>query len=167
MAAARRGTSWFDTEINSQAVSGTAGTPITLLPADVEVRDVPGLTIIRMLIELNCHAVVPNVVEGGQALHLAAGLVMTDGFVSGALPDLLSPSEEPIRGWIFKNMRFIYDSEGTISPWSGSDLFLDIKSQRKLDLDTEVYFQMFNQAMTGTAFTVEVTGLIRTLVKLP
>jgi len=164
----KRGTSWFDTNIDVQvAAGGTTSAAIALLPADVLKRDVPGLTITRTLVELDIHPVVPEVVAGGQHILLGAGIVVIDAFAAGSLPSLASPSEEPTRGWIFKNSRYVFDTEGGYHPYEGNLLFLDIHSQRKLDLDIEVYFQARNTDMTGVAFSIEITGLIRMLVKLP
>ena len=164
MANVKRGTQWFDTNVNLQATDGVQSTPLTLLPADVNARDVPGLTIIRTLVDLSIHPVVPVSVFGGQRVLLGAGIVTADAFLANALPDLNAPSDEPIRGWMFKNARHSFQSENS---FQFATMHADIHSQRKLDLDTEVFFTIFNQAVTGTSFTVEVNGLIRLLVKLP
>ena len=164
MPGVKRGTSWYDTNVNVQAASGSASTALALLPADVLARDIPGLTIVRTLVDLSIHPAVPFSSFGGQRLIIGAGIVTADAFLAGALPDLNAPSEEPIRGWMFKNNRFSFQSENS---FQFGDLFLDIHSQRKLDLDTEVYFQVFNEALTGASFAAEVSGLIRLLVKLP
>ena len=165
MAGAKRGTSWYDTNINGSAgAGGGSSSPQALFPTDVLARDIPGITVIRTLVDLSIHPTVPVSVFGGQNVRLGVGMVTADAFLAAALPDLNSVSEEPIRGWIFKNARHAFQSENSFQFGS---LHLDIHSQRKVDLDTEIYFQFQNEDMTGTAFSVEVTGLIRMLVKLP
>ena len=106
MAGAKRGTSWLDTNINVQITDGAQAAPVALLPSSMEVRDVPGLTIVRTLVDLSIHPVVPASVFGGMRVFLGAGIVTTDAFLANALPELDAPSEEPIRGWLFKNARF-------------------------------------------------------------
>ena len=164
MAGAKRGTQWFDTNVQLQVVNGSGSSLVALLPADVLARDVPGLTIVRTLVGLSIHPAVPISVFGSQQVRMGCGIITVDAFLAGAVPDVGSPSEEPVRGWIFKNERY---------PWQSEDntffdrLDLDIHAQMKLDLDTEVFFYATNTGMTGTSFTIEVTGLIRMLVKLP
>ncbi len=166
MPGVKRGTSWFDTNVNVQASSGSSSSAIPLLPADVLARDIPGLTIVRTLVDLSIHPAIPaDEITGSQSVLIGAGMVTADAFIAGALPDLASPSEEPVRGWLFKNNRWTYQSSGDIT--YATFLHLDIHAQRRLDLDTEVFFQMTNTAMTGTAYVVEVVGLIRMLFKLP
>jgi len=165
MPGAKRGTSWYDTNIQVQiAAGGATSNPIALLPADVLVRDVPGLTVTRTLVNLSIHPVVPVSVFGGQQVRIGMGIVTQDAFLAGALPELGAVSEEPVRGWMFKNESFSFQSENS---FQFDSLDLDIKAQRILDLDTEVFLVIQNVDLTGTAFSVEVTGLIRMLVKLP
>jgi len=165
MAGVKRQTTWIDTDVNIQAGAGGAqGTPVTLLSNRILAADIAGKTIIRMLVDLSIHPTVPSSIFGGQVVTIGAGIITTDAFLANSLPDLNAPDEEPIRGWIFKNTRFAFDSENS---FQYDRLSLDLRSQRKLDLDTEVYINILNTDMTGTAFAVEVTGLVRMLVKLP
>ena len=163
----RRGTRWIDTNVNDQVAVAATSDPVALLNASVLAGDVPGLTIIRTLVDVSFHPTVPGVALGSMHCQIGAGIVTADAFLANSLPDLLSSSEEPVRGWMFKNARFCWDDPDRGLPYDASHLFLDIHSQRKLDLDTEVYWQWVNTAMAGASFAVEATGLIRLLVKLP
>ena len=43
----------------------------------------------------------------------------------------------------------------------------DYRSMRKLSSDAELYLQLQNTAVEGTAISVKVSGLVRLLFKLP
>ncbi len=103
---------------------------------------------------------------GVQQIILGGAIITGDAFVAGATPEISDPADEPINGWMWKLSGAVAaqptEEETRVTRFIG-----DFRSQRKLTSDTELYLAGVNLAITGTAFTVQLAGIIRVLVKLP
>ena len=158
-----RGTRWIDT-LDNRAL-GSGGTQIITLLGGLGLDDIPGLTVVRTLVKIIAYPDADPTAFGVQRLMAGAGLVTGDAFAAGAVPDVVSDAEEPVRGWIFKEMEIIYSDNGTTMV--PAVIKGDFRSMRKLDLDTEVFLQLTNTSIISTAFALRIDTLIRMLVKLP
>ena len=165
--ATRRATRWHDTII-VQSVATGATEELTLIAGipDDEGQTV-GLTLIRTIVSLTFLPSAAVAGFGQQLMTLGIGVVQQDAFIGTALPDLGVTFEEPHGGWVFKEAGVVGAQPGEEELSAGWRLHGDYRSMRKLGGDAEVYLQLQNTAVVGTAFTVQVAGLIRCLYKLP
>ena len=166
MVAARRGTAWDDLLVNQTLTSAVQDIrELMQLVADPEKR---GCTLIRTIIDLTFHPVSPGQVSGQQAVDLGIGLVSADARVAGAVPDSDVSGDFPVSGWIYRNrVRVVDETIATgIVDYSGGRIEVDIRGQRKLDRSDVVLISL-NTPIQGTAFNVNMLGIIRMLYKLP
>ncbi len=124
-----------------------------------------GNTVTRMIIDLMMVPTVTNAVTGMQKLSIGIGIASQDAFGVGAsaLPNPATEADEPARGWLYRGHKLINDDT---AQFSIAVVSVDIRAKRKVD-NGELYLLMENFTTGGTAFSVTVVGLIRTLMLLP
>ena len=158
----RRATRWIDTSIDTPV---TAGTPqnLTLLGA-LGADDIPGLTLTRLLVHLTMFANASPTAFGAVEMGVGIGLATGDAFAAAALPDVETDTDFPIRGWVLRDSLVLpYEVDST----EYREMRLDLRAQRKLDEQTELFIQFRNETMVGTALVCRMTGLVRALMKMP
>jgi len=87
-----------------------------------------------------------------------------EAFIAGVLPDPSVASDKPARGWIWRD-QILATQNGTNTEIS-KRITADIRGARKLE-NGELFLIADNNNHTGTVFSVNVTGLVRCLFKLP
>ena len=162
--AARRLTAWDDTLFNSVLTDeNQQSLELMKAVADAEKR---GCTLIRMLVHMQYHASVPGAVSGVTLVTFGVSVVSDDAFAAFIVPDPQQEGDFPVLGWVFRDRTAVVDetlATGIVAPVS---MRYDLRSQRKLDRSTLIWTSIA-QGREGTAFTVQETGIIRCLYKLP
>ena len=128
-------------------------------------QPVPGLTVIRTLVRIDIMPGAPPIAYGGQIVLAGAGVITGDAFAAGAVPDLLTDTDYPVNGWMFKIKASITNDTGGLI--IAEHMEGDFRSQRKLDEQTEVFMSVENAPAAGTAFNVRIHTMVRMLVKIP
>ena len=123
-----------------------------------------GATITRLIAEFALSSTTVAGAWGKQLVDLGLAMIERDAFSAAAVPDPDVSTDEPGRGWLYRT-RCVVAQNGTGAPVLFPCKF-DIRSQRKLDSAVLVLI-INNTASTGTNFTVEVQGILRTLILLP
>ena len=101
---------------------------------------------------------------GHQILDIGIGVLDRDAVASSVLPDPEVESDEPPGGWLYRN-RVRVSQNGAGSPTVFTVRF-DLRAQRKLN-GGQVELIIVSTASTGTNFTTDISGIVRTLVLLP
>ena len=163
MRGSRRRTDWMDTLITQNMSSGTQ----LLVRLTEAATTAPGHTLTRLLFSMWFSVRTPHGVDGYQSMTMGIGIASEDAFVAPAVPDPDAAGDAPPRGWVMRERVVIQD----IVAASRSDpgplwVQRDLRSQRRLD-EGVLYAVFNNNALSGTAFNVEVHGLIRCLALLP
>ena len=159
-----RMTDWQDTIVselvpsNSTAFNSLLG---TLTPADTR-----GVTLIRTLVRLDFASNTVAGAWGHNQLDFGIGITSQEAFGVGvtALPDPNISNDKPARGWVHRSTQGVAQN-GVGSPVVFS-LTADIRGARKIE-NGELFLIMANIAIQGTAFGINVRGLIRCLMKMP
>ena len=164
VAAARRGTAWDDAMLNFSLASGALAAAQQLMQnvSDTEKR---GCTLQRLIIGLNVEAATRGIGNGVQRVWLGIGLTSDDAYAGNALPDPESGSDYPVQGWLWRWSGTIWDSVD-FAAIQQVRIEKDLRAQRKLDRST-MFLTIKNDPRQGTAFEVQVTGIVRMLYKLP
>ncbi len=99
-------------------------------------------------------------------MDIGIGVSDTEAFAAGTLPDPVIPSDQPARGWVWRDAIPIIDS---IDSYDHPPVEVkgDIRSKRSMSVQTELYLILDAGGLLGTAFTIETSGLIRCLFALP
>jgi len=162
--AARRSTTWVDTNWNLSTASGGEEL-FTLLPGIVD-PDPLGWTLTRVLLCYSVFASVPTSATGYQAYDVGIGIASNEAFAVGVtgIPNVGTAADHPERGWVYRCRHVVGDS--TVVPLPNIDVFKDIRSQRKLDRGV-LYLTSESLALVGTAVTLRFAGLARCLFRLP
>jgi len=156
-----RMTDWVDTVISLGAGDGAQATASLLTGlAPVNLR---GATVIRSIIELDLSSASVAGAWGVQRLDFGIGVADQEAHAAGVLPDPLTSGDKPARGWMYRTSRAV--SQNGIGSQVLFPLRADIRGARKIE-NGEVYYIFNNNNVFGTAFTVQVMGLIRLLIKL-
>ena len=91
-------------------------------------------------------------------------MITGDAFAAGAFPELITDTDAPMRGWMFKEVGVVFQETDFYNTMMIKG---DYRSQRKLDEQTEVFMLIDNTAIVGNATTIRVDTLVRMLCKLP
>jgi len=162
-----RPTVWQDTIVGVTLVSGAAQTVIGLLPGLTE-QDKRQSTITRVLIRLNMYEATLNSGTALQSVKLGMGVASQEAFTTaGAIPDPGVAAERPTKGWYWRDAVIVASSTAsTDNVIPVTRLMADIGAMRKLE-NGEFYLTVTNTGDIGLDFNVVMSGLIRTLVRLP
>ena len=162
VAAVRRGSTWIDTVLDTDIVTG--GEDLVDLMAGMDTDERRGMTVTRMLLCLYVIANPHGAVDGVQVVDLGIGVASTEAFAAGVVSNPNVNTEFPIRGWLYRCRHVVIDDStpGYPSPVIKEDLH----AMRKIDTGT-AFLVIVNTPNQGTTFTVSVIGTIRMLVKLP
>ena len=160
----RRITAWDD-EIHEFSLTNSSQTAINLMTnvADPEKR---GCTLVRLIIDVVLFPATPGNASGRQIVSLGIGVVSDDAFAAGTLPDPEEESDYPVGGWVYRARKSVFDetlATGLVRPVL---IEKDLRAMRKLDRSTLALI-VHNGAVEGTAFTIGMSGLTRSLYKLP
>ena len=123
-----------------------------------------GTTIIRTLLMLDLSSTSVAGAWGQQNIDLAIGITTREAFAAGVLPDPDTNVDKPVRGWMWRYNKTI--SQNGVGGQVIFPIFADIRGARKIE-NGKVFLIATNNPVVGTAFTIDVRGLIRMLVKLP
>ncbi len=156
----RRKTTWEDT-IFADSIASGAQADASLLDNILTVDQ--GLTLVRTIIDLT---IVPSASPtgfGAQAVDFAIGLTSQEAFAAGVLPDPNAEAEQPVTPWVYRTRVGIVQDLDVPRPVR---IQADIRGQRLIH-GGELFWIIDNNILLGTAFSIHVAGLIRTLFKLP
>ena len=161
---ARRKTAWNDEIFNVSRSSGGATNPL-LIMQDLSDTEKRGCTIGRMIIGLDVEPASPGSVSGTQNVFMGVGLSSDDAFAGGSTADPEDQADYPVQGWLWRYYTSVRDNP-TIAGVQGRRIDVDLRALRKMDRSS-VWIAFVNNVREGTSFSVQYTGLVRTLYKLP
>ena len=157
-----RRTKWEDTRVDMLPANG-GQTHISLM-GTVTPNESEGETLVRTIGELGLFSTTVAGAYGVQRVDIGIGLASQEAFAAGVLPDPNTADEEPRGGWLYRYQCLVAQN-GT-----GTNIIyhcrFDIGAMRKIDGD-ELYIIVNNGNLLAATFTVQVTGLVRCLIKLP
>ncbi len=105
--------------------------------------------------------------DGVMNAGIGIAMIERDALGAGAVPEVLTESDAPGRGWAYRSARQVEDAATdttTLQPWGR--FVADLRGMRKIQY-AQPTLLMQNQLHTGTAFTIRFFGFIRCLYKLP
>ena len=151
---------WEDTVINLGVPDN--GDTLQSLVGGLSEDERCGMTIARTIVDLQMSPQTTSGVVGSMICDVAIGLANQQAFSTGAaaLPDLAINSERPPRGWVFRTRCAVLDDATTVAPLTFC--IGDFRGKRKVDAGI-LYLHLAADSRTGTAFPLQVTGIIRLL----
>ena len=104
------------------------------------------------------------VVTGNQFIDMGIGVVTADALTAGAVPDPAVAGDSPARGWVYRSTVGMHhnNSSGTLQGYLYPIVTWDVVGQRKVDKG-KLILTMDKGVLSGTAFNLDVIGLVRTL----
>jgi len=141
--------------------NGANATPLDIL-LDAPTTDT--LTVIRLVGSLQLY---PNTfttnTDGAQRVDFGIGVASKEAFTAGIVPDPAAGNEYPALGWLWAHTAAVLQA-GVVTnnfnvwPYIG----FDIGAMRKIDKGI-LYLTWDNNNLSGTSFTVSLSGRIRAL----
>jgi len=160
----RRPLAWGDTIFNDVILDGAGLTPILnllteLSPSDtVTVTRLIGyVTVVPQDSSLNVHC--------QQQVSLGIGVASREAFDAGVIPDPNSQSEQPARGWLYRDVRtLLYQNSATfgVEDFVYPTFVFDVRAARKVDRGV-CFLEMVNNNIFGTSMIVRANGIVRAL----
>ena len=124
------------------------------------------MTIVRTIVDLTC---LPSSV-GAQigVMQIDVGLLVAsqEEFAASVVSDPSNLGDKPISGWYWRHRMFCRDHTTSGAVTSEVRVHADLKGRRKVG-HGEPLFIVDSSLASGTAFSVDILGFIRTLVLLP
>jgi len=158
----RRASDWLDTMLQPTVTSGAQ--VLTTLMTGVAPVNVRRQTLVRTIITLDLSSATVAGAWGTQDVTIGIGITSQEAFAAGVVPDPETSGDQPSRGWIYRKRRVV--AQNGIGAQVVYVIENDIRASRKLD-DGECFIVITNIAIAGTAFSVNVHGLVRQLWLLP
>ena len=153
---------WEDTLVDTNVISGSVASPTMMTGLDRD--EARGLTITRLIGRLDFSSATVAGAYGHQIIDVALAVLDRDAIAASALPDPNDADDSPATGWLYRNrIRVMQNGVGANTI---TTLTFDVRSQRKLN-GGQLELILVSTASTGTNFTTDVSGIIRTLVLLP
>ena len=152
---------WFTTLLNTQALASAGQTNFNLL-ADLAVANAKGSTVTRLIIDLMVHCD-----TDGSRKTMDLGVVWLDGdaVAAGAFPEADAASERV--DWLMRGRMKIHRfAAASLDMVPIAEKAWDIRSQRICRAERDE-LQMICDLDALTVGGVFITGIIRTLVRLP
>ena len=164
--APRRRSIWRDAIINQSVVTG--GQVSTDLTGALTQFQKQGLTLVRTIVHFTARVQTLGLVIGSQQLGMGIAIVDEDANAAGALPEVLTQGDFPVKGWIWRDIQQLNDhtSAGSTESKQIIDVEAELKSRRRID-DTDLLIIFENQDLLGGTFTIDIDGLVRSLFLLP
>jgi len=157
-----RQTDWIDTLVDLNPATG-AQDNVSLITGAAPIN-MRGVTLIRTIIYLGMTSQTTAGAWGVQNLDMAIGITSQEAFAAGVLPDPDIAGDKPSRGWVWRSRQVV--TQNGIGAQVLYEVRADIRGARKIE-NGELFLVVDNNAIAGTAFTMDVTGLVRVLMKLP
>ncbi len=159
---AARMTDWMDTVITLNPTNGGSDN-VSLITGAAPIN-MRGATLIRTLVRLDFSSATVAGAWGIHECQFAIGIASQEAFAAGVLPDPRTATDKPPRGWVYRSAAGVMQN-GATGGQIVTAVQADIRGARKIE-NGEVYLIVDSDATAGTAFTVNVRGLVRMLVKL-
>ena len=157
-----RPTEWLDTIIDKAVVEGGQG--LATLITGLAPSDMRGTTVIRTLVSLGIASSTVAGAWGVGRVDMAIGIASQEAFAAGVIPDPVTSTDRPARGWMWRTSRMVAQN-GAEAGGVVTQVLADIRGARKVE-NGEVYIVIDHNTLMGTAFPIRVLGLVRLLVKL-
>ncbi len=156
----RRETRWVDQLLNISIASGAS--TVASLTGELGPDALSGMTLIRSIF---CYTVSPaahTLVSGSMGIDIGLGMTQDEALAAAALPDVDTQSDYPNRGWIYRCRHIVYDSiNGEGGPGNvPMTQRADVRSQRKMGQDEDIFLALVNTSLEGTGFNVRFHGII-------
>ena len=162
MASQRRRRAWADQRFASQVIASGSQVVFDLL---ANAPTIDTMTVARIIGYLQVEQDPSGDNEGSQSIDVGIGVSSVEAFTIGptALPDPFSETEYPPRGWLYvaskqASLRLV-SGGGTPTP---AIFEFDLGAMRKIDKGV-LFLYVRNTASLGTAFTVHLSGRVRSM----
>ena len=159
-----RKTQWVDTLVN--ASTANAGQSIVTLLSGLVGNDTEGMTLTRLIINLNTSLNTWTGNYGVQRLDMAIGMVSQEEFGASVVPDPSASLDEPVGGWAWRSEVHHVIPGSVSAAFIPSVIQADLSSKRKIG-SGELLLIVDNNAISGGPDTVRLGGIIRALFLLP
>jgi len=157
---------WLDKRVNIQ-IAEASQTLLEIGTEQLEANERRGLTLTRMLIHLwVSDAATIETALGSQMVDLGIAVIDADALSASVVPDPAVEEDFPPRPWVWRDQVYCRSPETIVAPFLFPEIKVEVSSQRKLGNGAMVLVVDSNRA-NGIAFTVRVTGLIRSGYLLP
>ena len=159
-----RGTFWLDKVIAATVANGAVST-IDLM-ASLAVAETRGLTLVRLIYNLNWTHVSPFDTQSSDESHMGIGLIENDASSAGAFPDPQIEGDAPGRGWVVRDHTMFASAAGTSGNLIYGTMKGDIRAMRRI-VYTHLWLLTHHVNVDGAAQSARLSGLVRCLFKLP
>ncbi len=153
---------WGDTLLDVLLVDATPMTAINLLTNLVASDTITTMRVIGRL-RLIANDIDVNVTTQTQG-SFGIGVTSLEAFSANALPDPQTASEQPARGWLWReSVVGSYERKaGVAAMWTFPEMVFDMRSSRRVDRGV-CYLNGFQGNVSNTASSWRLVGLIRVL----
>ena len=157
-----RRAAWADRLMDDSLTNG-AQLIFDLMPS-LDIDERTNITVVRQIIDLTLTPEPTSGVVGTMRADFGIGLVSVDAQVAGAVPEPSVQTDRPSQGWLWRWRGVVLDDTTQVP--INTRVMADLRAKRRVSSGVLVMIAD-GTAISGTAFVVNVTGIIRTLFLLP
>ncbi len=160
-----RMTFWLDRLFQLTLTTGAQS--FVNLTTSLSTADRRGITLVRLIYDFVFDPT--DIVDSTtiQGLHMGVGLIESDAVTAGTLPDADIEGDSPGRGWVVREFATTDVVAGTSGGFHIGRMKNDIRAMRRIHQSEELLMIFDSEAISGTAQTIEINGMVRQLYKVP
>jgi len=155
-----RATRWVDTLLAAQVATG--GKFENSLATNLTGIDTTGWTLARLIFCYDLSPIIPGVASGAQIVHVGIGVASAEAVAGDTFADPETDGDFPTGGWIYRCSHRVLDDT---TPMHFHSYYRDLRAMRRLQRG-QLFITITNSANTGTAFSMQLTGISRALYLL-
>ena len=125
-----------------------------------------GMTVVRMIVDLIAVPSTLSTAIGIMNISVAIMVADQEQFAASVFPDPNTVNDRPVGGWMWRHRMFVQDHTTGGAVTEIAKVHVDLRSKRKIG-HGELVLLGDATLSSGSAFSVDVFGWIRTLVLLP
>jgi len=161
----KRSTFWVDTLL-TKVIASSGSVHVSLIENESAPSVLSDLTLIRTIICVDLHYTVHDSGEGFQVWNMGIFVQSREAAAALITPDPDVAADHPMGGWVFRCGGSLHGFAADQPAVDVRHLERDIRAMRKLQRGV-LSLVVSNDAGTGAASSISMTGIIRCLYKMP
>jgi len=159
-----RRTMWEDTLLSGTLLTGVAVKQS--LVGTLTGPELAGMTLTRMLFRMDLSTADEVLGTNAQTVDVGVGIASREAFTAGVLPDPDSASDEPPRGWVYRDRVMVPGRQVTSAGRTISQFRADVRAQRKIE-EGILWVQINSSVLEGAGISTWFSMLVRCLFLIP
>jgi len=153
---------WIDTNFDDNITTSVAVLKSLMTGVSAAQTRFDQMTLLRTIIGFNVGRLTHDSGEGSEIVSVGIGLASQEAFAAGSVSDPETPTDFPIRGWVWRGRYRIFGFAADDPTIFTQRIDLDLRAKRRLE-NGETFLNATLANIEGTNSTARLDGIVRQL----